>query len=117
LLVVKFRGVDDRNAAEALNGTELFVDRTALPPPASDEYYHADLIGLNAVTDTGAPLGVITAIHNFGAGDILEIAPASGPSLLVPFTDANVPAIDIDAGRAMVIPPPEAKAEPGEESA
>jgi 16S rRNA processing protein RimM len=84
------RGVDDRNAAEALNGTDLFVPRDRLPAAEDeDEFYHADLIGLSAEAEDGTPLGTVVAIHNFGAGDILDIAPPRGPSLLVPFTKAG----------------------------
>ena len=107
LVVVKFRGVDDRNAAESLRGLRLFVDRAALPVPEDeDEFYHADLIGLEAVTADGAPLGTVVAIHDFGAGDILDIAPPAAAdrcrSLLVPFTRACVPEIDLAAGRLVV---------------
>jgi 16S rRNA processing protein RimM len=113
LVVVKFRGVDDRNAAESLRGLRLFVDRAALPAPEDeDEFYHADLIGLEAVAADGAPLGTVVAVHDFGAGDILDIAPPAsadrGRSLLVPFTRACVPEIDLAAGRIVVAPPEEA---------
>ncbi len=107
------RGVDDRTAAEKLNGLSLFVARTALPAPEADEFYYADLIGLEAVAPAGAPLGTVVAVENYGAGDILEIAPppeAHGPSLLVPFTKAVVPDIDIEAGRIVVVPPDEVEA-------
>jgi 16S rRNA processing protein RimM len=108
VVVAKFRGVDDRNAAEALNGTDLFVPRDRLPAAEDeDEFYHADLIGLSAEAEDGTPLGTVVAIHNFGAGDILDIAPPRGPSLLVPFTKAVVPDVDLVAGRLVVIPPPE----------
>jgi 16S rRNA processing protein RimM len=106
-LVVKFRGVDDRNAAEALNGVDLYVDRSRLPAAEEDEYYHADLIGLTAFSEAGEALGTVTAVHDFGAGDILEIAPSRGTSLLLPFTRATVPLVDIAAGRIVVAPPAE----------
>ena len=117
LLIVKFRGVDDRDSAEALSGTDLYVDRSALPAAAEDEFYHADLIGLTALSEAGEVLGTITAIHDFGAGDILEIAPPRGPSFMLPFTREAVPAVDLAAGRMTVVPPPdtegdEADAEP-----
>lgn len=105
VVVVKFRGVDDRDAAEALNGTELFIDRAFLPMAGEDEFYHADLIGLTACDEAGAPFGSVIAVHDFGAGDILEIAPSSGASLLIPFTKAAVPVIDIDGGRITVTAP------------
>ena len=112
VVIVKFREVSDRNAAEALNGTELFVVRDSLPAPEDeDEFYHADLIGLSAEDEDGAPLGTVVAIHNFGAGDILEIAPPAAPSLLVPFTKAVVPRVELDKGRIVVVPPLEAEHE------
>jgi 16S rRNA processing protein RimM len=107
MLVVQFTGVTDRNAAEKLTGLDLSVQRSALPDAAEEEFYHADLIGLAAVGIDGAPLGTIVAVPNYGAGDLLEIAPARGASLLVPFTRAAVPAIDIAAGRVVVVPPVE----------
>lgn len=110
VVIAKFRGVDDRNAAEALNGVELFVERAALPSPAeADEFYHADLLGLAAETESGEALGTVVAIHDHGAGDILEIAPARGPALLAPFTKSTVPLIDIPGGRIVVSPPAEAE--------
>jgi 16S rRNA processing protein RimM len=111
VVVAKFRGVDDRNAAEALNGVSLYVERSALPAPAADEFYHADLIGLPAIREDGEALGAIVAIHDFGAGDILEIAPRRGPPLLVPFTREAVPIVDIAAGRVVVSPPEETEVE------
>jgi 16S rRNA processing protein RimM len=112
VVVAKFRGIDDRNAAEALNGTELYVDRDILPAAEEDEFYHADLIGLAAEDETGEALGTIVAVHDFGAGDILEIAPGRGPSLLVPFTKAAVPVVDLAGGRVVVSPPAASEDEP-----
>ena len=104
-LVARLRGVHDRNAAEQLTNLKLFVPRDRLPPPAADEFYHADLIGLSAVTADGAAVGTVVAIHDFGAGDILELRPpAGGASLLLPFTDTFVPSIDIAGGRIVVVP-------------
>jgi 16S rRNA processing protein RimM len=117
MLVVRFEGIADRNAAEALNGLDLSVPRERLPEPEADEFYHADLIGLDAVTPAGAPLGTIIAVPNYGAGDLVEIAPLKGPTLLVPFTRANVPEIDLAAGRVTVDPPVEAEGEDGDEDA
>jgi 16S rRNA processing protein RimM len=111
MLVVKFKGVADRNAAEALNGVELSVPRDRLPPTEEEEYYHADLIGLAAVAPDGAELGTVTAVHNYGAGDLLEIAPKRGETLLVPFTRAVVPEVDLAAGRVIIVPPEELPAE------
>ena len=114
MLVVHFKGIDDRNAAEALNGLDLTVPRERLPAPEDDEFYHADLIGLSAVTPDGTPLGTVVAVPNYGAGDLLEIAVAKGPSLLVPFTRAAVPEIDVAAQRVTVIPPVEVEGEDDE---
>jgi 16S rRNA processing protein RimM len=106
-LVATFKGIDDRDAAARLNGIELYVPRAALPPADDGEYYHADLIGLAAVDEAGAPLGRVIAMHNFGAGDIIEIAPLNGSTLLLPFTDAVVPTVDIAAGHVVVVLPQE----------
>jgi 16S rRNA processing protein RimM len=108
-LVARLRGVRDRNAAEQLTNLRLFVPRERLPPPAADEFYHADLIGLAAVTAEGTEVGTVVAVHNFGAGDILELRPpAGGTTIMLPFTDAFVPRIDIAGGRIVVEPPEEA---------
>jgi 16S rRNA processing protein RimM len=107
MLVVKFKGIDNRGAAERLNGMMLHTDRANLPPPAEDEFYHADLIGLEAVTEGGEPLGAVIGVHDFGAGNILEIAPSRGKSMMMPFTKAVVPIVDIAGGRLVVVPPKE----------
>jgi 16S rRNA processing protein RimM len=101
-LVAVIKGVTNRDEAERLNGIELYVARDALPATDEGEYYHADLIGLAAIDPRGASIGTVTAIHNFGAGDIIEIAPKSGPSLLLPFTDAVVPTVDLAAGHVVI---------------
>lgn len=94
----RLAGVSDRESAEALVGTELAVLRSALPAPDTDSYYHADLIGL-AVRDAAANnRGVVIAVHNFGAGDLLEIRPPAGTSVYVPFTAEAVPEVDIAGG-------------------
>jgi 16S rRNA processing protein RimM len=105
-LIVRFEDVPDRNAAETLNGIELSVPRSALGETAADEFFHADLIGLAAVTTGGAPLGTVIAVQNYGAGDLIEVAPATGNTILIPFTTAAVPEIDVAAGRVVVDPPP-----------
>jgi 16S rRNA processing protein RimM len=115
VLIAKFRGIDDRDAAARLTGMELGVERSALPAPEEDEFYYADLIGLEARDPDGKSLGLVVAVQNHGAGDILEIAPPKRSSLLVPFTKANVPAIDVAAGRLVVVPPAEIEIEPPEE--
>ncbi|MBI5130962.1 MAG: ribosome maturation factor RimM [Rhodopseudomonas palustris] len=106
-LVVTLKGVTTRDDAVRLNGLELYVPRDRLPPTEDDEYYHADLIGLAAVTTAGEPLGRVAALHNFGAGDIIEIAPPSGPTLLLPFTNAVVPTVDLAEGRVVIELPAE----------
>jgi 16S rRNA processing protein RimM len=105
MLVVRLKGVADRNAAEKLNGLELSVPQDRLPPAEEGEYYHADLIGLTAVTTAGATLGTVIAVPNYGAGDLLEIAPPAGNTVLVPFSDAVVPEVDIAGGRVVIDPP------------
>jgi 16S rRNA processing protein RimM len=89
--IARFAEVTDRAAAEMLRGTLLTVPRSALPPLDDGEYYHADLIGLAAISDTGEPLGVVIAVENFGAGDILEIERASGTRFMVPMRSEAVP--------------------------
>lgn len=106
MLVVRFKGIEMRNAAEVLNGTELFVPRERLGETTADEYFHADLIGLAAVTTAGEPLGTVIRVQNYGAGDLLEIAPRRGDTLLVPFTRAIVPEVDLAGGRVVIEPPP-----------
>lgn len=99
VVVVRFKGVADRNAAEALNGTALFVDRAALPDDNEEgSFYHADLVGLDARDDSDQPVGKIVAVQNFGGGDILEIARDGGKDVLIPFTQAAVPVVDVAGG-------------------
>jgi 16S rRNA processing protein RimM len=108
-LVARIAGVGDRDAAEKLRNTDLFVPRDRLPPiEEADTFYHADLVGLVAVSEAGAALGTVIAIHNFGAGDLIEIAPAAGGEpLLLPFNEWIMPTIDLKAGRIVVVPPAE----------
>jgi 16S rRNA processing protein RimM len=106
-LVATLKGVATREEAERLNGVELYVAREKLPDTEADEYYHADLIGLAAVNAANEPLGKVIAIHNFGAGDIIEIAPPGGTTLLLPFTNAVVPTVDVAGGRVVIELPPE----------
>ena len=105
--VVRIKGVADRDAAARLCNLDLFVPRDRLPPiEDADTYYHADLVGLSAVTPDGVALGTVAALHNFGAGDLIEIATTQGGEpLLLPFTDAVVPEIDIEARKVTVILP------------
>ena len=100
--VAHFTGVDSRDDAEAFRGTALFVNRTAMPPTEADEFYLIDLVGLDAVDLEDRPVGRVLAMHNFGAGDIVEIEPADGgATLMVPFTHDCVP--EIDVGRRIVV--------------
>lgn len=108
VVICRFDGISDRDVAEALRGTELYVARAALPDVDADEegYYHADLIGLAVEGPQGHLFGRVSAVHNFGAGDLLEIVPPDGtPSFLVSFTDENVPDVDIAGGRLTLISP------------
>jgi 16S rRNA processing protein RimM len=104
--VARFAGVGDRDAAERLTHLKLYVSRDRLPPIEDDEtYYHADLVGLVAVAPDGTALGTVTAVHNFGAGDLIEIKPErGGEPLMVPFTETAVPEIDMKARRMIVRP-------------
>lgn len=104
MVVARFEGIASRDAAAALTGLRLTVDRDALPAAEEDEFYHADLIGLAAVSADGTALGRVAAVVNYGAGDILEIVADGGESLLVAFTAAFVPTIDVPGGRLTVAP-------------
>jgi 16S rRNA processing protein RimM len=106
-LIARFKGIADRTAAERLRNLDLYVPRERLPAPAPDEFYYADLIGLAVEDRAGAKLGGIVAVHNYGAGDLLEIdRGGDGETVMVPFTAAMVPTVDIAAGRVIVDPPP-----------
>ena len=109
IAVVRFDGVGDRNAAEKLKGLELFVARDALPPPDEEEFYHADLIGLSAHDSEGRVLGTVSAIHNFGAGDVITIARSDGGDMILPFSRGVVPTVDLEAGFVVVAVPEEAE--------
>lgn len=107
LVLCRLGGIDDRDAAEALRGTELYVPRDRLPPADGDEgWYRADLVGLSVVGADGRDYGRVVSVENFGAGDLLEIAPAGGgETVLMGFTEANVPEVDIAGGRVVIDPP------------
>jgi 16S rRNA processing protein RimM len=107
--VVRIAGVNDRDAAEKLRNIELYIPRARLPKIEEvDTFYHADLVGLDAVTPDGARVGTVHALHNFGAGDIIEIAPAGGGDpLMLPFNETTVPKIDVAARQIVVVPPAE----------
>lgn len=106
-------GIDSREAAQALKGMQLYVDRAVLPPVEEEEaFYHADLIGLPVEDMQGRPLGRVTAVLNFGAGDILELDGGEGGAPMLPFTKAVVPVVDLEAGRIVADPPEEIPEEP-----
>ena len=107
--VARIAGVNDRDAAEKLRNIELYIPRARLPKiEEADTFYHADLVGLDAITPDGARVGTVHALHNFGAGDIIEIAPAGGGDpLMLPFNETTVPKIDVAARQVVVVPPAE----------
>jgi 16S rRNA processing protein RimM len=98
-------GIDDRDTAEALRGTELFVARSALPELPTDEFYYGDLEGLEALRPDGSRLGVVCTVDNFGAGDLIEIQADDGQLISLPFTRQTVPTIDLAGGRLVIEPP------------
>jgi len=95
-VIARFAEIADRNAAEALRGTQLTVPRSALPPLEDGEYYHVDLLGLPAVSDAGDALGKVVAIDNYGAGDVLEIERPDGKRFMVPMQPHAVPEWDAE---------------------
>jgi 16S rRNA processing protein RimM len=105
MVIVRAAEIDDRDSAAALRGTELQVDRAAFPDAGGDEIYHADLIGLAVETVDGESLGRLVALHDFGAGEIAEVRPPKGPTLMLPFDADFVPDIDLVAQRVVVAPP------------
>jgi 16S rRNA processing protein RimM len=106
VVVVRFRGINDRNAAEALKGTELFIDRSSLPDDELDEgeYFHADLEGLEAWDADGQFWGTVSGVLDFGGGDLLELRDQGRKPVVIPFTLAAVPQVDIGKGRILVDP-------------
>lgn len=106
-LIAGIEGIEDRDAAEALKGTRLYVERAALPAPAEGEYYHSDLLGLSCERADGGHFGVVRALYNFGAGDVIEVEKDDGERVMLPFTRAAVPLVDVGAGRLVVAPPAE----------
>jgi 16S rRNA processing protein RimM len=108
-VVARIAGVSDRDAAEALKGTRLYVPRDRLPEPdEEDTWYHADLIGLAARAPDGAPLGTVVSIQDYGAGDLIELQLGHDrPTVFVPFTREMVPEVDIAAGHIVVDAPDE----------
>lgn len=106
VVIVRFRGINDRNAAEALNGLELFIDRENLPDEEldEDEFFFADLEGLEAVDANGVSYGTVSGVFDFGAGDLLELKGAGRRPTLIPFSEAAVLEIDLENGRLLVDP-------------
>lgn len=104
-VVAQIDGVSDRNAAEALRNEELYIDRSQLPATDAAEYYHADLIGLITVDELGQTTGRIIGVYNFGAGDLLEVQFDAGDTEFIPFSDACVPNVDLDAGVVTIMRP------------
>nr|CAD6431755.1 ribosome maturation factor RimM [Rhizobium sp. Q54] len=106
VVIVRFRGVNDRNAAEALNGLELYIERENLPDDEldDDEFYYADLEGLEAVDETGKSYGTVSGVFDFGAGDLLELKGPGRRPALIPFSEAAVLEIDLEAGRILIDP-------------
>jgi 16S rRNA processing protein RimM len=117
--IAAIEGITDRDAAQRLTGTRLYVDRDRLPPPEDDEFYLVDLIGLAAVTETGQTLGRIRAVEDHGGGAFLTIAGDGPREHLLPFTRAVVPVVDVAGGRVVVVPPDEivVQPQPGEDAA
>ncbi len=113
-VAAKLVGVNDRNSAEALKGTMLYVSRAQLPDDVEeDEFYYTDLVGLKAILVDGQELGMVTAVHDFGAGDLLEVAlTATNKTVLIPFTRQVVPEVDMDAQKVIVDPPEGLMSEP-----
>jgi 16S rRNA processing protein RimM len=106
MVVVRFRGINDRNAAEALNGLELYMERDNLPDDEleEDEFYYADLEGLEALDDKGVSYGTITGVFDFGAGDLLELKGPGKRPVLIPFSEASVLEIDLEGGTIRIDP-------------
>lgn len=117
MLVVKFDGIDGRDEAAKLTRRELFVLRSQLPPPDEDEFYFSDLIGLAVKTVAGEDFGTIHAVENYGAGDVLDIKKNDGEHVLVPFTKAAVPHVNMAARLVTIDPPIETEAREDETDA
>ncbi|MGB5871393.1 MAG: ribosome maturation factor RimM [Albidovulum sp.] len=110
-LVARLSGVTTKEEADALRGLSLFADREKLPNLPDDEFYHTDLVGLDVLDTSGAAMGTLRAVYNHGAGDILEIfVPGRKSTLMLPFTKASVPTVDLTARRIIIDPPEESEA-------
>ena len=110
-VLARVQGIEDRTAAEALRGAELFVPRSALPEPGPDEFYYSDLEGMEALRTDGSHFGVVHSVGNFGAGDLIEVMADDGRRISLPFTREVVPRIDLERRRLVVQPPDELVAE------
>jgi 16S rRNA processing protein RimM len=106
MVIARLTGIEDRNAAEALKGVELFVERSKLPVPTDGSFYFADLIGLAAELIDGTALGKVTAVDNFGGGDVLEITAVDGKTVMIPFTPAVIAKVDVAGGKVAINPVP-----------
>ena len=106
VVIGKIEGVDTREDAEALRGLNLYVERSALPPPDADLHYQADLIGLQAIRADGGIVGTVLTFHNFGAGDVMEVEKEGGDTILIPFTEAAIAEVDMKGQRVMITPLP-----------
>jgi 16S rRNA processing protein RimM len=102
VVIARIKGVADRTAAEQLKGVKLYVDRAVLPAADDGTYYHADLVGLAAVLASGETLGTISAVYNFGGGDMVEVKLADGRTELVPFSDAAIAGVDLAGGKVTI---------------
>jgi 16S rRNA processing protein RimM len=112
VVTVRIDGIDDRTAAESLKGVKLFVPRAALPAPADEEFYYADLVGLTAVRADGIELGKVQGVFDFGGGDVIEVVGPAG-AVMYPFSRTVVVMVDVGQGR-LVVDPPEEAADDGE---
>jgi 16S rRNA processing protein RimM len=113
-LVARLKGIADRDAAQALTNLDLYVPRDRLPAIDEDDtYYHSDLIGLDAMSADSVQIGTVHAVHDFGAGAVIEITPlGNGETLMLPFTETTVPKVDLDARQIVVVPPAVIEASP-----
>lgn len=116
-VIARAAGITDRDVAQALKGTELFVARERLPEPEADEFYADDLIGLAVRDPAGRHLGEVVAVHDFGAGEIIEYRDTSGRLEMVPFTGEHVPQVDLASGLVVDLPDERAGAAEPRESA
>ncbi len=105
LLLGRVNDVRDRNSAEALVGTELYIKRDILPPAEDDEFYYADLVGLNVLLESGEVYGRVMSVEEYGAGDVLEIIGLDGQTSLLPFTREIFPVVEMNAGCLVMVPP------------